>query len=109
MRKSTPAILFALFAFGYAEVYATEAHPAAAAAVSSQLRFESSDHQLEQAFNWAKLQALAYAHGGEDAVGPWYEAALPGRSSFCMRDVAHQTVGAAALGLDAANLNMLGR
>lgn len=41
-------------------------------------------------------------------MGPWYEAALPGRNAFCMRDVSHQTEGAAALGLYAANRNMLG-
>lgn len=41
-------------------------------------------------------------------MGPWYEAALPGRNAFCMRDVSHQTEGAAALGLSAANQNMLG-
>jgi hypothetical protein len=40
-------------------------------------------------------------------MGPWYEAALPGRNAFCMRDVSHQTEGAAALGLYTANQNML--
>jgi hypothetical protein len=75
----------------------------------SSLQFESSDKKLVQAFQWAKSQALAYAHDGSDPVGPWYEAALPGRNSFCMRDVAHQTTGAAALGLYSANLNMLGQ
>jgi len=64
---------------------------------------------LEQAFQWAKLRALAYGHDGNDPVGPWYEAALPGRDSFCMRDVAHQATGAAALGLYPENRNMLGR
>lgn len=43
------------------------------------------------------------------SIGPWYEAALPGRNAFCMRDVSHQSEGAAALGLVAANRNMLGR
>ena len=75
----------------------------------SGLRFESSDARLTEAFDWAKAQALRYAHDGSDPVGPWYEAALPGRDAFCMRDVAHQTTGAAALGLDAQNRNMLGR
>ena len=80
----------------------------------SGLRFESSDAGLTEAFNWAKAQALRYAHDGDSngnkgAAGPWYEAALPGRDAFCMRDVAHQTWGAAALGLDAQNRNMLGR
>jgi hypothetical protein len=75
----------------------------------SSLQIESSDKKLVQAFQWAKSQAMAYAHDGSDPVGPWYEAALPGRNSFCMRDVSHQTTGAAALGLYPANLNMLER
>jgi hypothetical protein len=75
----------------------------------SNLQFESSDKKLVQAFQWAKSQALAYAHEGSDPVGPWYEAALPGRDSFCMRDVSHQTTGAAALGLYPQNRNMLQR
>src|SRR6185369_7533178 len=44
-----------------------------------------------------------------DPVGPWYEAAEPGREAFCMRDTAHQAMGAHALGLDRYNLNMLRR
>ena len=78
-------------------------------APTSSLQFESSDTKLVQVFQWAKLRALAYAHDGNDPVGPWYEAALPGRDSFCMRDVSHQTTGAAALGLYPANRNMLGQ
>src|ERR1700728_2477955 len=75
----------------------------------SNLQFESSDRELVRAFQWAKGQALEYAHGGTDPVGPWYEAALPGRDSFCMRDVSHQATGAEALGLYAQNRNMLER
>ena len=41
-----------------------------------------------------------------DPVGPWYEAALPHREAFCMRDVSHQAMGAQALGLAAHTLNM---
>jgi len=67
---------------------------------------ESSDKALQDGFNWAKNQALAYVFTG-DAVGPWYEAALPGRSAFCMRDVSHQSIGAQVLGLAAFNHNML--
>ena len=78
-------------------------------APSSSLQLESSDTRLVQAFQWAKSQALAYAHDGSAPLGPWYEAALPGRDSFCMRDVSHQTAGAAALGLYPENRNMLGR
>lgn len=42
---------------------------------------------------------LSYAHDGTDSVGYWYEAALPQRETFCMRDVSHQSVGAQILGL----------
>lgn len=74
----------------------------------SPLSFTSSIPWLTQSFNWAKGQALQYSRAGSGAMGPWYEAALPGRNAFCMRDVSHQTEGAAALGLYAANRNMLG-
>jgi hypothetical protein len=67
---------------------------------------ESSDKALVDGFNWAKSQALAYVFTG-DPVGDWYEAALPGRSAFCMRDVSHQSIGAQVLGLAALNHNML--
>ena len=77
-------------------------------AVSSPLSFTSSIPWLTQSFSWAKNQALTYAHAGSKTMGPWYEAALPGRNAFCMRDVSHQTEGAAALGLYSANRNMLG-
>lgn len=77
-------------------------------ALSSPLGFSSSIPWLTQSFIWAKGQALAYTHTESRTMGPWYEAALPGRNAFCMRDVSHQTKGAAALGLYAANRNMLG-
>jgi hypothetical protein len=70
------------------------------------VRFHSSDPELEAAWNWAKEKALSYVRQG-DPVGPWYEAALPGRDAFCMRDVAHMSTGAAVLGLDEQNKNML--
>lgn len=54
----------------------------------------------------AKEQALAYSHEG-DLVGSWYEAALPNRQAFCMRDVAHHAKGAEALGLREHTKNML--
>jgi hypothetical protein len=76
-------------------------------AVFSPLGFTSSNASLQQSFEWAKRQALVYARPGSHTIGPWYEAALPGRNSFCMRDVSHQTEGAAALGLYIANRNML--
>jgi hypothetical protein len=75
---------------------------------SSLLGFTSTNTSLQQSFEWAKKQALTYTRPGAGSMGPWYEAALPGRNAFCMRDVSHQTEGAAALGLYAANRNMLG-
>ena len=74
----------------------------------SKLEFTSSDQRLVQGFDWASRQAMDYVFTG-DPVGPWYEAALPGREAFCMRDTAHQSVGAQALGLSAWTLNMLRR
>jgi hypothetical protein len=74
--------------------------------VTSPLEFESSLPALDRAFAWAKDQALAYAFT-RDPVGDWYEAALPRRQAFCMRDVSHQATGANALGLQAFNKNML--
>ncbi len=70
------------------------------------------DAKLKAAFDWAKGQALDYVfpaavHG--DPAGDWYEAALPSRFAFCMRDVSHQATGAHVLGLSAFNRNMLGK
>ena len=75
---------------------------------SSELDLESSDAHLVASFHWAKKQALSYVFDN-DPVGPWYEAALPGRHAFCMRDTAHQADGAQALGLARYNHNMLRR
>ncbi|HSA96355.1 MAG TPA: hypothetical protein VLJ16_09900, partial [Acidobacteriota bacterium] len=76
----------------------------------SPLGLETPDAKLAAAFTWAKGQALDYVfpaavHG--DPVGDWYEAALPSRFAFCMRDVSHQATGAHVLGLAAFNRNML--
>lgn len=68
--------------------------------------FDSSDQQLVAGFHWAKAEALHYVHNVAP-VGPWYEAALPGRHAFCMRDVSHMSNGAHILGLQAQNKNML--
>jgi hypothetical protein len=73
---------------------------------ASVLRFSSPDESLCQSFGWAREQALAYVFE-DDPVGDWYEAALPKREAFCMRDVSHQAMGAHALGLQAHTLNML--
>lgn len=70
------------------------------------IEFESSDAKLAAGFTWAKAQALEYVHNG-DPVGAWYEAALPGRNAFCMRDVSHMSTGAQLLGLGARTRNML--
>jgi hypothetical protein len=72
------------------------------------MKLTSSDHVLVSGWDWACAQALAYA--ADDApVGPWIEAALPGRAAFCMRDVAHQSSGAQILGLRRHVKNMLFR
>src|SRR5207302_7992342 len=71
------------------------------------VQFGSSDTAMAKAFEWAKAQALRYKGRPGDPVGPWYESALPPRDAFCMRDVSHQAVGGAILGLDAENRNML--
>ncbi len=78
----------------------------------SSLEMETPDAKLKAAFDWAKGQALDYAFPAsfyDDPVGDWYEAALPSRFAFCMRDVSHQATGAQVLGLAAFNRNMLGK
>lgn len=74
--------------------------------IISKVTIKSSDSKLVEGFNWAKEQALEYAHT-DDPVGLWYEAALPNRSAFCMRDVSHQSTGAQILGLSLFTKNML--
>jgi hypothetical protein len=96
--------LLALFGF-----IGCQLTPAQQLAAASSLGFTSSVPSLVDTFEWAKHQALAYTRVAPQTIGPWYEAALPGRNAFCMRDVSHQTEGAAALGLFAANRNMLSR
>jgi len=71
--------------------------------------FRSSDVRVNEIFAWAKTTALGYAHDGRDPVGFWYEAALPNREAFCMRDVSHQSIGAEILGLSRHNLNMMAK
>jgi hypothetical protein len=68
--------------------------------------FSSNNKQLTESFKWAKDKALSFAHDGSDPVGYWYEAALPNREAFCMRDVSHQSIGAEILGLSKHNQNM---
>ncbi|UCC73819.1 MAG: hypothetical protein JSV86_04460, partial [Gemmatimonadota bacterium] len=71
-----------------------------------EVELSSSYEPLVAGFNWARDQALAYVFEG-DPVGKWYEAALPGREAFCMRDVSHQALGALALGLAEHTKNMM--
>jgi len=99
-------VLIALIAF-FALPIVTAAQPQRSGK-QSQLEMSSSDARLVQAFDWAKQQAMAYVFDG-DPVGPWYEASLPGRRAFCMRDVSHQAAGAQALGLSRYTHNMLRR
>lgn len=71
-------------------------------------QFSSSDAALVAGWTWAVEQALAYVRRS-DPVGDWFEALLPGRDGFCMRDVAHQSAGAQVLGLRGEVKNMLRR
>ena len=75
---------------------------------AGKIRFHCGDSELEAGFHWAQDQALVYAHDRGPA-GPWYEAALPGRDAYCMRDVSHQAAGAHFLGLGEHTKNMLRR
>lgn len=68
--------------------------------------FHSNNTELNESFVWARQKALSFAHNSGDPVGMWYEAALPNREAFCMRDVSHQAIGAEILGLGKHNLNM---
>ncbi|MBS1977505.1 MAG: hypothetical protein JST46_09045 [Bacteroidetes bacterium] len=84
--------------------------PALAVAQSkstASVHFSCTDKTLEQGFTWATRQALGYVRRNGDPVGDWYEAALPNREAFCMRDVSHQLIGANILGLADINRNLL--
>ena len=70
------------------------------------VELESDYEPLVEGFLWAKQTALAYAFEG-DPVGKWFEASLPGREAFCMRDASHQATGALALGLAEHTRNMM--
>lgn len=74
-----------------------------------ELSFTTSDSRLQQTFDWAKATALGYVGQSTDPVGPWYEASLPQREAFCMRDVSHQCAGAEVLGLSKENYNMFAK
>ncbi|OOG73055.1 hypothetical protein [Algoriphagus sp. A40] len=97
MTKCISSVLLALFLISgvFSSLFA-----------QSTISFQSNHEPLNQAFVWAKEKALSFAHDSGDPVGPWYEAALPNREAFCMRDVSHQAIGAELLGLGRHNLNM---
>lgn len=86
--------------------HAQKSHPESYVNTSNEISFNSSDDELNKVFTWAKKQALAYAFSG-DVGGQWYEAGLPGREVYCMRDVSHQAMGAHFLGLASYTKNML--
>jgi hypothetical protein len=71
------------------------------------VRLESSAPRLVKAFNYAKGRALQGVYGG-DPIGDWY-ASDPNSRTFCMRDVSHESLGAAVLGLGRHTENMLRR
>ena len=73
----------------------------------ARITFSSDDQALVNGFEWAKTQAMAYIFRGNDPVGHGYEAALPKREAFCMRDVSHQLVGTQLLGLAGISKNLL--
>jgi len=73
------------------------------------VHFSSPDTALQNAFDLAKQMALHYRGQPGDAVGPWYESALPPRYAFCMRDVSHQCIGAEILGMHPENINMFSK
>lgn len=74
----------------------------------SEPEFHATDGALAEGFARLKREAMQYVFDGYP-VGPYYEAALPGRNAFCMRDTSHQAIGAEVLGLSAANKNMMKR
>ena len=79
----------------------------AAPAVPGQVRFDSTDQRLNAAFESARKRAMSCVYTG-DPVGDWYATLPAGESDvFCMRDVSHQSAGAAVLGLTRHTANML--
>lgn len=94
-RKGMLALLLSAAAYG------------ATRAQAGGVTFTSSDTALQRAFERAKAMALSYRGAAADVVGPWYEAALPSRNAFCIRDASHQSIAADILGMGAENKNML--
>lgn len=70
------------------------------------LSISSNDTTLTEIFNWASERSEKYIGNDTDPVGSWYEAALPKREAFCMRDVSHQCIGEEINRHARQNLNM---
>lgn len=81
----------------------------AAAATAIGTTLTTSDTTLATIWRWARETSNGYVGADTDPVGPWYEAALPKREAFCVRDVSHQSIGAEILGHARQNLNMFRR
>ena len=77
------------------------------ASAPGRAQLTSSDDRLVQAFEQAKARAMSCVYSG-DAIGNWYASDHNSRS-FCMRDVSHESLGAAVLGLTPHTENMLRR
>lgn len=101
-------VLFAVYRFESASSRMSDPAPRASPHSQGSVLFESSDPQLVRGFEWAKQRALAYTYTG-DPVGDWYDSTAGDRHTFCVRDVSHQSIGAAALGLSGHTRNMLRR
>jgi hypothetical protein len=71
----------------------------------SAVTFHTGDREIQRGFERVKHQALHWVFEG-CPVGDYYEAALPNREAFCMRDTSHQATGAEVLGLSRQNRNM---
>ena len=103
------AMLAGVGAWRYLAARSVRLFPAAARgapAAAGRVEFEASDARLVNALQWAKARALDYAYSG-DPVGDWYDSTAGNRYAFCMRDVSHQSAGAAVLGLAGHTRNML--
>ncbi len=87
--------------------------PGANALPPGRIRLTSSDRQLESVFEKARRDALNCVYSGDPVgswyVANWYHSTTEDRYAFYMRDVAHQSAGAAALGLAEQTHNMLRR
>jgi len=87
--------------------FAVRTKASVAAGRSADIRLESSDPKLNLAFERARERALACVFT-DDPVGEWYASNRDNRA-FCMRDTAHESMGAALLGLFSHSRNMLRR